>query len=597
MVSSPPVGTVAAGQNLTVQLWLKGNETGATAFADSVSDPKNPSYRKYLSPAAFTAAYGPSAADAAAVSSWLAQQGFTEVTTDAQRSYVRASASAATVQNAFKVQLKTFKVAGQPAPVMSNDRAITLPASIANHVVGVTGLDSAQPKRDIEAAPQPTSGVPNCSNYWGQNQQTVPEVDGVTSVPTRVCGYTGAQLRAAYGMNDTNTGKGVTVAYIEVGQPDKMFQTLTTWAAANGLPAPKSQNYSELLIGSGGACGNGFDIEEQLDVESGYAMAPDQHELMVGGDSCDERLGGLQALIDADNAVLDGNGNQPLASATSNSWESFDESAPGETSNIMHSVLLRAAAEGVGMYYSSGDGPGVGEPSDDPYATAVGGTSIGLDANNNRLFETGWSNDEKDVNPDNTLTDQGIQGGAGGGVSLLFNEPRYQKGVVPPKMALPKAGNRTTPGRTLPDVSADADSFTGMSVGFTEPGANGGPDVYDTHPVGGTSLAAPLFAGMVAAADQGQPASFGFINPLLYSVYGGNAYHDPLPFTASTPTAYRHGYSPAIDFLGRNKPAYVATLDDQDPTYTDQVTAKGFDTMTGVGTPNGQNFVNALRKV
>jgi hypothetical protein len=62
VVSSPPVGAVAAGQSLKVQLRLKGNETGATAFADSVSDRKYPNYRRYLSPKAFTAAYGASAA-------------------------------------------------------------------------------------------------------------------------------------------------------------------------------------------------------------------------------------------------------------------------------------------------------------------------------------------------------------------------------------------------------------------------------------------------------------------------------------------------------------------------------------------------------
>ncbi|MCU1679773.1 MAG: hypothetical protein JWQ81_512 [Amycolatopsis sp.] len=66
-----------------------------------------------------------------------------------------------------------------------------------------------------------------------------------------------------------------------------MFQTLTTWAAANGLPAPRSLNYQELVIGNGDACGNPFDGEEQLDVESGYAMAPDVDQLLVGGDSCD----------------------------------------------------------------------------------------------------------------------------------------------------------------------------------------------------------------------------------------------------------------------------------------------------------------------
>jgi subtilase family serine protease len=589
--AGPATGAVPANQQLTVQLWLKGNETGASAFADSVSDPRNAGYRRYASPNSYTARFAASTASANAVSEWLTQQGFSDVKTDAERAYVQASAPASTVQNAFQVHMKTFSVAGRS--IRSNDRDISLAGSIGDDVLGITGLNSAPPKTALDEAPG--DPVPNCSNYFGQHQQTVPAIDGVTSVPTRVCGYTGSQLRAAYGMNDTNTGKGVTVAYLEVGQPDKMFQTLTTWAKAGGLPAPKSRNYSELVLGSGAACGNRFDIEEQLDIESGYAMAPDQHELMVGADSCEGDPNSQQNLFDALNTVLAGTGDRPLATIASNSW-GFGDGEQGDANdiNVMHAILLRAAAEGVGMYFASGDAPGLGLPQDDPYATGVGGTSLGLDAKNNRLFETGWSNERHVINPDGSYTDAGIPAGSSGGVSARYDEPGYQRGVVPDAMAL--GGGRKTPGRIVPDVSADGDSLTGMSVGYLEPGANGGPDVYGTHPVGGASLSCPLFAGMVAAAQQGRSPSFGFLNPLLYSLSGSTAFGDPLPFTASTPVAYRDVYSPAIDFLGSDTQAYVGTLDSQDPAKTSQATARGYDTMTGVGTPNGQDFVNALRE-
>ncbi|HEY4458234.1 MAG TPA: protease pro-enzyme activation domain-containing protein [Pseudonocardiaceae bacterium] len=584
VAAAPSTGTVPANQQLTVQLWLKGNQAGAESFANAVSDPKNPAFRHYTSPNAYTTQFGASAATANAVSSWLTQQGFSQVKTDAQRAYVQASAPASTVQQAFAVQLKHFSVAGKS--IMSNDRDVSLSPSIANDVLAVTGLNNTQPKPELAAAPR--TDVPNCSNYFGQNHQTVPEIDGVTSVPTRVCGYTGTQLRAAYGMNNTNTGKGVTVAYIEAGQPDKMFQTLTTWAKAGGLPAPRSANYAELLLGSGAACGNPFDIEEQLDIESGYAMAPDQHQLMVGADSCDTRDDGNQALFDALNVVLDGTGNSPLATIASNSWgPATDETSDPADIPVMHQILLRAAGEGVGMYFASGDEPGVGTPQDDPYAIGVGSTSLGLDAKNNLLFETGWSTGEQVVNADGSgYTDNGIQDGASGGVSTVFDEPAYQRGVVPKSMA---TQGRKTPGRTVPDVSAEGDQLTGMSVGITEPGTNGGPDVYSTDPFGGASLSAPLFAGMVAAAQQGQPRAFGFANPLFYLLSQGNAFRDVLPFTASTPVAYRFVYNSSAS------PAYVGVLDDQNPADTKQVTAKGYDTMTGLGTPNGQKFINELR--
>jgi len=79
-------------------------------------------------------------------------------------------------------------------------------------------------------------------------------------------------------------------------------------------------------------------------------------------------------------------------------------------------------------------------------------------------------------------------------------------------------------------------------------------------PDGGTSLAAPLVAGLVADARQGQAKPFGFINPVLNAIIG--------------------------------------TFDEQSyamPLYSGQVTQVGYDTMTGLGTPNGQKFITALR--
>ena len=600
VTSAPAVGAVPAGQSLNVQLWLKGNDTAATAYADAVSNPKSKTYHQFLSPSAYTARFGASAASVTAVQNWLTQQGFTNIKVDAQRTYLRATAPASTVQTAFGVQMKTFKVAGQAAPVMSNDRDITLPASIAGDVLGVSGLNNTQPLTELAKPTLPTKAeaaaeADNCSNYYGQNTQSgLPAYHGVTTFPTHVCGYNGAQLRAAYGMTSANTGKGVTVAYIEVGTPYKMFQTLTKWAASSGLPAPKSANYSELSIGSGNDCGNAFDIEEQLDIESSYAMAPDQHQLLVGGDSCDTENSGAQSLFDADNAVLDGNGNHPLASATSNSWELGSEGEPAALTNIMHSILLRAAGEGVSMYFSSGDGPGILVPSSDPYATAVGGTSLGLDQTNKRLFETGWSNDVLGNNGDGTTTDYGVAAAAGGGASLLWNEPSYQKGVVPASMSTPGVGNRGGAVRAVPDVSALADLTTGIGEAVTEQDPTTGADVYQVFPEGGTSLAAPLVAGIVAAAQQGQSSSFGFLNPALYSLAGSSALNDPLPITASSPAADQGVYCADLACIGA--PPSVWTFDDQNPAATNQVTAKGYDTMTGVGTPNGTSFINALRK-
>lgn len=596
------VGSVAESRKQTVQLWLRGDSAGAEKYALAVSDPGSSSYHHYLSPASYTRRFAVTTGREKAVASWLVGHGFTDVQADAQRNYVRATATTGIVESTFHVALKTYRrttVAGTAVTYQSNDRDLTLPATVAADVLSVTGLNTTQPTTQLAtnfarsgASHAATAAkVAACSAYYGQHTQThLPRIFGTTSLPTHICGYNGTQLRAAYGMNSANTGRGVTVAYVEVGVPYRMFDTLTRWAKDNRLPAPASGRYQQLTIGRGSQCGNPFNIEEQLDIEAGYAMAPAQHQLLIGGDSCDQRLTGVQALFDADLAVLNGDGYHPLATIASNSWGYGGEYAPGMFINAQHAIMLRAVAEGVGMYFASGDGPGVALPAADPDAIAVGGTSLGIDRANKRLFETGWSNDVLPVNGSH-YDNYGINAAAGGGTSMLWSQPTYQAGVVPTAMATPP-GNRSGLARVVPDISALADLTTGIREGLTK--KVNGKIVYSTFAEGGTSLAAPLVAGIVAAAQQGQPVDFGFTNPALYRLSGTAAIRDTHPVTNKTPTRYRAVFCPNNVCI--DTPAAVWTFDSQDrPLETQQVTATGYDTMTGIGTPNGQNFINALR--
>ena len=249
-----------------------------------------------------------------------------------------------------------------------------MPRSLSGSVVGVTGLDNAAPLLPLQrpsataigkTTPRPAAGArprpAPCSFYYGEHYATgLPRQFGVTSFPTDNCGYSGTQLRKAYGASTAATGSGQTVALIELGLTPDMFLTLHDYARANGLPVPASTRYGELSLGRGSACGDPFDIEEQLDVEMSYAMAPAASQLVVGGDSCNQGDYGLQGLFDADLAVL-GTAGHPLATVASNSWGSGPEGQAPALTGIEHTILVQAAAEGVGMYFSSGDGSGVAE--------------------------------------------------------------------------------------------------------------------------------------------------------------------------------------------------------------------------------------------
>lgn len=102
--------------------------------------------------------------------------------------------------------------------------------------------------------------------------------------------------------------------------------------------------------------------------------------------------------------------------------------------------------------------------------------------------------------------------GGGGGTTNQYAEPWYQGPVVPAEIAA-RAGTGEL-NRVVPDISMEGDPSTGMLVGETQEFADG--TYYDQYRIGGTSLSSPLFAGLMADADQAAGGSLGFVNPLLY---------------------------------------------------------------------------------
>jgi subtilase family serine protease len=597
----PATGDVAGSRSLTIEVWLRPDLAAAQRFATAVSTPGSPAFRHFLSPGAYTARFGASQAQASEVAAWLRSEGFTAVGADAQRDYVRATAPVSRIDAAFGVTMKFYQAtkqvnAGRYA-LFANDRAVTLPAFLASRVLGITGLDNAAPVLPLTkfVLRKATASAP-CSSYYGQHMvANLPRRFGTTRFPTPVCGYSAAQIRAAYGANTTSTGKGQKIALIELGLTPQMFLTLRDYAKAEAMPAPSRARYTELNL-QPNSCGfDGFNIEEQLDVEASYDMAPAASQIVVGGDSCNSGDFGLQGIYDADLAVINGHGAKPLATIVSNSWEIGNEGEPAQVTNIAHALLVKAASEGVGMYFSSGDGdiangipPGVASPSDDPFAIAVGGTAVGLGKTSKRLFETGWSDGIYSI-ADHAWSPQYMDGSADGGPSLVWRQPSYQKGVVPAWMSAAPGGNLGGPVRSVPDISADASLWTGLDIGIL----HGKGLLFGA--AGGTSVAAPLVAGMVAVAQQGQARPFGFLNPTFYKLAGTRAFHDALPLTKSSPALWR-AVATCVVPCGAT---FLHQFDDTSTSfqgYNGQVTAKGYDNMTGVGTPNGQHFIAALRK-
>ena len=264
-------GTVRASDKLTLQFWLSPRVDAAESYATAASTPGNPLFRHFLSPTAYTARFAATQESAAAVRSWLTSEGFAGVTTDSGRDYVRATAPVSTIDRALKILLRYYRASRDANagryPLRANDRPVSLPASIAARVAGVTGLDNAAPtmtyaKPGNPGAPkgaQPGSPSFACSQWYLQHYATgLPRQYGTTKFPTVICGYTPQQLRQAYGYSPANDGKGVTIALVEVGTTPDMFDTLRTYAEAHDIQAPSAGRYAELSLGEGAACGDPF---------------------------------------------------------------------------------------------------------------------------------------------------------------------------------------------------------------------------------------------------------------------------------------------------------------------------------------------------
>ena len=201
------------------------------------------------------------------------------------------------------------------------------------------------------------------------------------------------------------------------------------------------------------------------------------------------------------------------------------------------------------------------------------------------------------------------QAGDGGGTSYFYTQPFYQAPVVPSALALRnEAIFGLTPARVLPDISLDADAQSGMLIGLTETFPDGSV-AYGQFKEGGTSLASPLLAGVIADADQAAGAPLGFLDPVLYKAFKSSpsAFNDIVPPADPNATAVIHvDFANTVDATS----GYVVSLraiDYQGPeTYCDgtgncatrPVTltpAPGFDSLTGLGSI-GAGFVSTLSK-
>jgi len=596
---------------LTVVLNLR-DAAGAQALAEAVSTPSSSSYRHYLSASQFRAQFAPTSSQVAQVTGWLTSAGLRVVDVPANHRWVTVTGSVAAAQTAFGTRLGAFIVNGKTerAPLS----AALVPPSVAGLVAGVDGLASVvrlnKPASVVPdklgSAPAPAAFVPGrpCSAYWDQKVATTIEGAYGGKLPYATCGYTPAQLQGAYGVSGLiaagNNGRGVKVGIVDAYAAPTIAADASTYASLHGQPAYRPGQLKQLTLPAysqgywdkvnGDLCGeNGWYGEETLDVQAVHAMAPGANIVYSAARSC-----GDVDLIAAENRIIDNNAAQIISNSWGNPTE-LDPKTQGALLQAYTQTFLQAAAEGIGIFFSSGDNgdeianTGVRSadfPASDPWVTAVGGTSLAVGSSNNRLFETGWGTDKSVLT--NGAWSPAAPGnyiyGSGGGTSRVFEQPWYQRGVVPASISGYYGGAK---GRAVPDLAAVGDPNTGMLVGETQTFPDGSVR-YSEYRLGGTSLSSPLMAGIEALADQSAGWAHGFANPAIYALAGSSAYHDVVA-PAHTVAVVRTDNANGVDPSG----GLVYSLRTMNQTGT-LVVAKGYDDVTGVGSPNGWQFVTEL---
>jgi subtilase family serine protease len=338
--------------------------------------------------------------------------------------------------------------------------------------------------------------------------------------------------------------------------------------------------------GTGTQTRNIWALETSLDVEWAHTIAPQANILLMTTNPA-ETLGvqGFPAMMNAEQFIVDNHEATVISQSFAAAEETF--SSTQALMNLRH-AYISAASNGVTVLGSSGDGgtantffqpvknpkpipfPSVEWPASDPLVTGVGGTYLCTDATTGLTVDSTSppANCQPKANPTDAREIGWID--SGGGFSHVVSKPSYQD-------TLPSGSTTIGTMRGVPDIAYQASSRTGVLVYDTAPGdAAGGLNCPSGNPcssgwyvVGGTSSSCPQWAGLVAIADQIAGHGLGLINPTLYSLASGPNY--------------------SSDFYD------VTTGNNQtDPSIQGYNATKGWDPITGLGTPNAANLVPAL---
>jgi kumamolisin len=436
------------------------------------------------------------------------------------RRTIKLTGTVANMQRAFGVALMQMTMDG--ATYRVREGSITLPSELADYVDAVLGLDNrpqAEPHFRV-------------AGEEGELAASIAQAGGFARPHAGAnISYTPVQVGQLYGFPSGAIAANQTIALIELGGGFRQTD-ITAYFKSLRQKTPKVVAVSVSGGKNSPTNANSADGEVMLDIEVAAAVAPGARVIVYFAPNTD------QGFIDAVSTAIHDSTYNP--SVISISWGAAEVKWTAQAMAAFDSACQAAAALGVTITVASGDnGSSDGQtdgqnhvdfPSSSPHVLACGGTNL-QGSGSSISSETVWNAQPRG-------------GATGGGVSNVFALPTWQSGAGVPKPTNP------TGGRGVPDVSGDADPATGYTIRVDG----------KTLVIGGTSAVAPLYAGLLALANQQNAVSAGFINPVIY--------------TAKAKTAFR-------DITQGNNGNFSA--------------ATGWDPCTGLGSPVAPQFINAVK--
>jgi pseudomonalisin len=496
--------------NMILSLNLKqGAQAEIKQFLAEQQDPKSPNYHKWLTPEQFGAKFGPTDQDIADVTAWLSRQGFQIEHVGRSRLWVNFSGSVAQVERAFQTNIRTYQVHGS----LHHANAVnpTMPRAFSGLVSGVVTMHDFRKTHFLSVRSQLPFDFTSPST--GANFLAPADFATIYDVnPLYTAGITGA---------------GQTIAI--VGRTNIQLADVEFFRSFFGLRAN-----DPVIINNGtdpGDLGGDDETEADLDVEWSGAVAPDATVKFVVSAST-ASTDGIDLSVQY---VVDNN----IAAIMSTSYGECEASLSATENNFYNTIYAQAAAQGITAFVSSGDsgasgcdaytattgtGAAVSGLASTPFNVAVGGTEFNEGAGSywNATDDPTTEGSAISYIPEVVWNESALNGGTGllatgGGASILYTKPAFQTGPGVPNDGM----------RDVPDVALTAANHDGYLIiqGHTATASG-------MISVGGTSAAAPSFAGLMALVLQKTGSAQGNANTVFYAMgtnqqAGGTAvFHD-----------------------------------------------------------------------